>query len=149
MENVFALLGALAFCLFGGLLPWFNTEAAVGGAALLLPPSALPALVVGAAGAQVIAKGALYGLARWAPRSLPRRARGVIESLSVRMARRRLLGLTVLASSSVGVPPFYVTALACGTLAAPAGPFLSAAFAGALLRYAFVCLAALLVKGAL
>ena len=69
------LAGALAVCVVGGFLPWVNTEAAVVGAALLLPRGVLPLLVLGAAGIQVLAKGTLYCLARWAPRGLPRRAR--------------------------------------------------------------------------
>ena len=47
------LAGALAVCAVGGFLPWVNTEAAVVGAALLLPRGVLPLLVLGAAGIQM------------------------------------------------------------------------------------------------
>jgi len=107
----------------------------------------LPFLVLGAATAQVLAKGALYGLARWAPRGLPRRAQAGIQRVSALAARRRSPTLTVLASSTLGVPPFYLVALACGTLAVPFGAFLSAAFVGAAVRHAVVSLAAILVRG--
>jgi membrane protein YqaA with SNARE-associated domain len=147
MDTGLALGAALALCLVGGFLPWVNTEAAVAAAALLLPPAALPFLVIGAAAAQVLAKGSLYGLARWAPRGLPRGAQSRIGRLSARVAARRAPALTVLASSSLGIPPFYLTALACGAVAVPPAAFLAAAFAGGLLRYAVVSLAALVVKG--
>lgn len=146
MEPGLALAGALGICVLGGFLPWVNTEAAVVAAALLLPPRLVPLLVLGAALAQVLAKGTLYGLARWAPRGMPRRARAQLDRISRLAARRRSLTLTVLASSTVGVPPFYLVSLACGTLSAPFGAFLSTAFLGAVLRYAVVSLATVLVR---
>jgi membrane protein YqaA with SNARE-associated domain len=148
MDQALALAAALGVCIVGGFLPWVNTEAAVVAAALWLPPGALPFLVLGAATAQVVAKGVLYGLARWAPRGLPRRAQAGLQKVSALAAGRRSPTLTVLASSTLGVPPFYLVALACGTLAVPFGAFLSAAFVGAAVRYAVVSLAAVLVRGA-
>jgi membrane protein YqaA with SNARE-associated domain len=147
MDPGLALAGAVGICLLGGFLPWLNTEAAVVAAALLLPPRLVPLLVLGAALAQVLAKGTLYGLARWAPRGIPRRARARLDRIAQLAARRRSLTVIVLASSTVGVPPFYLVSLACGTLAAPFGAFLSAALVGALLRYAVVSLATVLVRG--
>jgi len=147
MDPGLALAGALGICVLGGFLPWVNTEAAVVAAAMLLPPRLVPLLVLGAALAQVLAKGTLYGLARWAPRGMPQRARAQLARISPLAARRRSLTLTVLASSTVGVPPFYLVSLACGTLSAPFGAFLSAAFIGAVLRYAVVSLATVLVRG--
>jgi membrane protein YqaA with SNARE-associated domain len=140
------LAGALGVCVVGGFLPWVNTEAAVVGAALLLPRGILPLLVLGAAGIQVVAKGTLYGLARWAPRGLPRRARERLERLSGLAARRRSLALTVLSSSTVGVPPLYLMTLACGTVAVPPGAFLAAAFVGTVVRYAVIALATVLLR---
>ncbi len=148
MDQALALAAALGICIVGGFLPWVNTEAAVVAAALWLPPGALPFLVLGAATAQVVAKSVLYGLARWAPRGLPRRAQAGIQKVSALAAGRRSPTFTVLASSTLGVPPFYLVALACGTLAVPFGAFLSAAFVGAAVRYAVVSLAAVLVRGA-
>ncbi len=148
MDPAVALAGAIGFCVVGGLLPWMNTEAAIVGAALLLPPPLVPLLVVGAALAQVAAKGVLYGIARWAPRGLPQKARAGLERASGLARRRRSLTLTVLASSTVGVPPFYLVTLACGTVAVPFGPFLAAALAGTVARYAVLSLATVLVRGA-
>jgi membrane protein YqaA with SNARE-associated domain len=147
MDAATALAGAIGFCVVGGLLPWMNTEAAVVAAALLLPPPLVPVLVVGAALAQVAAKGALYGIARWAPRGLPRKARAGLERASA-LARGRSLTVTVLTSSTVGVPPFYLVTLACGTVAAPFASFLTAALVGTAVRYALLSLATVLVRGA-
>jgi membrane protein YqaA with SNARE-associated domain len=146
MEPVMVLVGALTACVVGGFLPWVNTEAVVVGAALLLPPGVLPLLVLGAAFTQVLSKGALYGLARWVPRAMPRRARARLEEISGLAARRRSLTLTVLASSTVGVPPFYLVTLACGTVAAPPGAFLGAAFVGTAVRYGVLSAATVLLR---
>lgn len=148
MDTSVTLVGAVAICLVGGLLPWMNTEAAVVGAALILPPPLVPLLVVGAALAQVLAKGTVYGLARWAPRGLPQKARARLERVSVLARLRRSPTLTVLASSTVGVPPFYLVTLACGTAAVPFVAFLAAAFVGSLTRYAALSLATVLMRGA-
>jgi membrane protein YqaA with SNARE-associated domain len=140
------LAGALAVCVVGAFLPWVNTEAAVVGAALLLPRGALPLLVLGAAGIQVLAKGSLYGLARWAPRGLPRRARVQLERFSGLVTRRRSLALTVLFSSTVGVPPLYLVTLACGAVAVPPSTFLAAAFLGTVVRYTVISGATVLLR---
>jgi membrane protein YqaA with SNARE-associated domain len=146
MEPVTVIGGALVVCAIGGFLPWVNTEAVVVGAALLLPRGALPLLVLGAAGTQVLCKGTLYGLARWVPRAMPQRARARLEGISAVAARRGSLTLTVLASSTVGVPPLYLVTLACGTVAAPAGAFLGAAFLGTAVRYAVLSVATVLLR---
>jgi membrane protein YqaA with SNARE-associated domain len=140
------LAGTLAVCVVGGFLPWVNVEAAVAGAALLLPRGVLPLLVLGAAGIQVLAKGTLYCLARWAPRGLPRRARAQLERLSGLATQRRSLALTVLSSSTVGVPPLYLVTLACGSVAVPPGVFLAAAFLGTVVRYAVISVATVLLR---
>jgi membrane protein YqaA with SNARE-associated domain len=148
MGTGIALAGALGLCLVGGFLPWVNTEAAVVGAALVLPAPFVPLLVVGAALAQVLTKGTLYGLARWAPQGMPQRARAQIGRLSGLARRNRYPALTILASSTVGVPPFYLVTLASGTVAVPFGAFLAAAFVGSFIRYAVLSLATVLMRGA-
>lgn len=147
METGIALTGALGLCLVGGFLPWVNAEAAVVGAVLVLPPRLVPLLVVGAALAQVTAKGTLYGLARWAPQGMPQRAQAQLARLSGHARRRRYPTLTILVSSTLGVPPFYLVTLASGTVAVPFGAFLAAALGGSVIRYAVISLVTLVVRG--
>ena len=147
MQPAWILAGALAACVLGGFLPWANAEAAIAGAALLLPRAALPLLVLGAASAQLIAKGVVYAAVRRAPERLPERARPALARLHGLARRPHALLLTVLASSALGVPPFYLVTLACGAAAAPRGAFLATAFVGLLLRYGFVIGAALFAWG--
>jgi membrane protein YqaA with SNARE-associated domain len=148
MESGMALAGALALCLLGGFLPWMNTEAVVVAAALVLPGPLVPVLVLGAALAQVAAKGTVYGLARWAPRGLPETVRARLARAAALARLRRSPTLTVMASSAVGVPPLFLVTLACGTAAVPFGAFLAAAFLGSVTRYAVLTLLTVLVWGA-
>ncbi len=89
------LIGAVATCAAGGIFPWINSEVVVIGASILLPGSSLPALVLGCASAQMIAKGFLYGITRWAPTSLPQKATKMLEKAE-RYRKRPYLLATVL-----------------------------------------------------
>lgn len=134
------VLGSAAVaCFAGGILPWISGEAVVAGATVLLPPPVLPLLVVACALGQLAAKASIYGLARWAPTRLPRRARSALDR-----ARRLLEGsaarvaVVLFLSGATGMPPFYLVTLAAGTVAVPPALFLGASGAGVLARYAVI-----------
>lgn len=139
------LIGAAMVCVVGGVIPWINTEIAVGGAALLVPPSALPVLVIACALGQMSAKAALYGVTRWAPHKLPARARAFLERAEKYRNRRRLLGVAIFSGAFIAIPPFYIVTLACGLLRVPFLLFLVAGIAGTALRYCVVAWAALAI----
>ena len=122
-------------CFVGGLLPWINSEVAVVGAALLLPAGAGPALVLACTLGQMAAKCALYGVTRWAPERLPARAKRLIDRVERYRERRVLLGLAVLSSALVALPPFYLVTLACGVLRVRFALFTLAGIAGTAVRY--------------
>jgi membrane protein YqaA with SNARE-associated domain len=141
--DVSVLAGAVLVCVLGGVIPWINTEVAVIGAALLVPRSALPVLVIACALGQMSAKAALYGVTRWAPHRLPARARAFLERAEKYRDRRRLLAVAIFSGAFIAVPPFYIVTLACGLLRVPFLLFLIAGIAGTALRYGFVASAAL------
>jgi membrane protein YqaA with SNARE-associated domain len=136
--DVSILVFAGLICFAGGLLPWINSEAAVVGAALLLPVEAAPALVLGCTVGQMAAKCALYGVSRWAPERLPARAMRLIDRVDRYRERRTLLGLAVLSSALVALPPFYLVTLACGVLRVPLSLFTLAGITGTATRYALL-----------
>jgi membrane protein YqaA with SNARE-associated domain len=55
--------------------------------------------------------------------------------------------LTILASSTLGVPPLYLATLASGAMRLPFGTFLAATFVGSVLRYAVLSVATVLARG--
>jgi membrane protein YqaA with SNARE-associated domain len=143
------ILGTFAGCVVGGVLPWINTEVILTGAALLAAPNDIAALVLAAAAGQTFAKSAVYALARWAPHLLHRKARAFLVRGRSLGRRRRAVPLTLLVSSAVGFPPFFLTTLAAGALRVPFVVFASAGLAGAAIRYATLAYGAVLVTGGL
>jgi len=140
------ILGAFVGCLLGGLLPWINSEVIVGGAALALAVEQAAWLAVAAAAGQMIAKTGVYCLARWAPGRLPRRMRAALERADVLRRSRRATTLTVLASSCVSLPPFYLVTLAAGVVRVPLLVFAGAGLTGTFLRYAVLIAGATAAK---
>lgn len=129
------LAGAGAACALGGVLPWISAEAVVLGAALALPPQLLPSLVVGCALGQMVGKGGLYGVMRWAPHRLPDRARRVLDRVEPLARRPGILGASVFTGAATGLPPFYIVTLASGLSGLPLATFGLAGLGGCLVRY--------------
>lgn len=133
--DLILLLGATATCALGGLLPWISAEAVLLGTALALPRSLLPILVLSCAVGQMVGKGALYGVMRWAPHRLPGRARRLLGRVEALSRRPGLLEGTVFTGAAAGLPPFYVVTLASGLAGLPLVTFFVAGLGGCLLRY--------------
>jgi membrane protein YqaA with SNARE-associated domain len=129
------IIGAALTCAAGGAFPWISSEAVILGAALVLPVGQLPVLVLACATGQVVGKTVLYGLTRWAPEKLPRRAQALLAKTEPWRKKKKLLGAGLFSGALVSVPPFAVITLACGTLRLPFPIFIVAAFAGTVGRY--------------
>jgi len=136
------VIGAALTCAVGGILPWINSEVVVVAAALIVPPTALPVLVGGCALGQMSSKAGVYGVARWAPHLLPKRARALLEPAERYRDRRRLLVGAVFLGSAVSLPPFYLVTLASGLLRVPFVLFSLAGFCGTAARYSILVWAA-------
>lgn len=143
------IVGVFLTCIVGGFLPWVNTEVVVTGAALVVTPPDTVLLVLLAAAGQMLAKTAVYVLARRAPERLPEKARTFL-SRPDRLGRgRTAVTLALLASSAVGLPPFYLTTLAAGALRVPLVVFACAGLAGTAVRYTVLAVGAATVASGL
>jgi membrane protein YqaA with SNARE-associated domain len=78
---------------------------------------------------------------------MPQKALAQLDRLSELARRRRYPTLTILASSTLGVPPLYLATLASGAMRLPFGTFLAATFVGSVLRYAVLSVATVLARG--
>jgi len=136
-------------CVVGGVFPWVNTELIVTGAALLAAPNDIAGLVALAAAGQALAKSTVYALARWAPHLLPRKLRNLLTRGRGLGRGRWSVPLTLLASSSVGLPPFFLTTVAAGALRVPFAVFAATGLVGTVLRYSVLAYGATLLTGAL
>ncbi len=136
------VFGAALGCVVGGVLPWVNAELVLLAAAVLLPREALVPLVLACALGQMCAKASLYGITRWAPERLPKRARAALARVERYRERPALLAAAVFFGSAVSVPPFYLVTLASGVLRVPFVLFALAGLGGTAARYGVLVWAA-------
>ena len=136
--SLLVLLGAAGTCALSGIFPWISAEVVVVSAALALPPSFLPLVVVGCAVGQMVGKGGLYAVMRWAPERLPERAQAVLAKAEGLGERPVYLGGATLTGAASGLPPFYLVTLAAGAARLSFFVFVLAGLVGSLLRYSLV-----------
>lgn len=130
------LLGLFAATAVSGIVPLVNAELLVLGAAAAVPAAGLPLVAVVSTVGQMVTKGVLFGLARWAPSRLPARARRALEKPSAAVEERgTAVGTLLFTSAATGVPPFYGVSLAAGAVGVGLGRFLLAGGLGRLVRF--------------
>lgn len=118
------------------LLPWFNGEVIVLSlAAMRRSPLDLVALALLAASGQVAGKCLLYWLATQTGR-LRAAHTGRVERWRERLQGRRLRAIAlVFLSSTLGIPPLYVTTIAAGAVGMAFPRFIGAAACGRVVRF--------------
>ncbi|MDE0358163.1 MAG: VTT domain-containing protein [Gammaproteobacteria bacterium] len=144
------LSSAFAASVASGLVPFVNAEVVVAAAAVAVPGSQVWLVVTVCSLGQMIAKAALYALARWLPQKLPARATRHLERASEKTRRLEQAGWTlILISAFVGLPPFYVISLAAGIVRTNFAAFLTLGFAGRWARFAILAYGAAAAGGAI
>jgi membrane protein YqaA with SNARE-associated domain len=136
------MLGCFGLTFVSAILPWVNAEIIVLSLPLLAPsPGALAGLVLVATAGQMTGKCLVYGAGRKGGRFIPERARAATRRWGdlLRANPRRTVFL-LLASSVVGVPPFYVMSLVAGALEMRFSVFLIAGTVGRLARFGTLAL---------
>lgn len=130
------------WCLASGIFPLVNAEIFIVGVAAITPSSRLWLVVAMATAGQAIAKTFMYLVGRGVFRLPWRgRARLDLETASAWVARwRSREDVLVFVSAALGLPPFYVTSIAAGTLHFPYGRFIGWGMAGRVLRFATLVL---------
>lgn len=131
--------------MLSALVPVFNAEVYVVGAAALLPRAIQPMVVLLFTLGTMAGKAVLYlaaaNVMRGSSSSLKSRVESWVEQLQ---RHRRYAWPLVFASALVGVPPFYAVSLAAGTLRLGLPSFLLLGSAGRFLRFSAITWA---VKG--
>lgn len=131
-----------------GAVPFVNAEIIVGAAVVASPDDAY-AFVAATSVGQMIAKTALYVLARWLPDRLPVRAKKHLDKASEKVEKVRAGGWgLVFVSSLTGLPPFYVVSLAAGVVKMRLVGMLLPGLAGRLIRFWALAEAAAAAGGA-
>jgi hypothetical protein len=137
------LLAALSGAVVSGVVPVVNAELLLVGLALSAPPSAAPALVLAVAVGQMVAKCALFLTSgRLTAGALaPRLARWKLDGRS-----RRAAVPLVAASAALGLPPFYLVAVAGPALGVRFRTFALVGLAGRVVRFAAVLVVPALIS---
>jgi membrane protein YqaA with SNARE-associated domain len=147
MGELSLFVGAALTCVVSGVLPWINAELVVFGTVLLLPPAAVPPLVIGCALGQMASKAAVYGISRVAPHRLPGRLRLLLSRAERLRERRHTMAAMVLSSALVSLPPFYLVTIACGTMRLPFTLYALLGLLGTTGRYAFLAWLSITMNG--
>lgn len=131
-------LATAVWCAASGVFPIVNAEIFVVGVAAVTAPERLWVVVASATAGQMAAKSFMYLVGRGVFR-LPWGKRKVdLEAAGARVARWRSKDLLVFVSAALGLPPFYVTSIAAGTLHFPFGRFFAFGLAGRLVRFSIL-----------
>jgi membrane protein YqaA with SNARE-associated domain len=147
MGELSLFVGAAMTCVVSGFLPWINAELVVVGTALLLPPAAVPPLVIGCAMGQMASKAGVYGISRLAPHRLPRRLARLLSRAERLRQRKHTMAAMVLSSALMSLPPFYLVTIACGTMRLPFALYALLGLLGTTGRYAFLAWLSIAVNG--
>ena len=114
--NVELVTSVFLLSVASGVIPFINSEAIVI-AAVVASPDDVYAFAVASTVGQMLAKVALYVVARWIPERLPERAKRRLDEASAKVEKVRGAGWTlVFVSALTGLPPFYVVSLAAGVV---------------------------------
>lgn len=131
----------LGVCLLGAIVPFVNTEIYLVTVAALAPRGFVAPLVVAATLGQMIGKVAMFYAGRGVGRVRSERVQRGVAKLRERLGGRPWAAKLVLfGSATVGLPPLYVMAVACGTLGMGVVSFFLIGSAGRLIHFAVVAL---------
>ena len=140
-------LGTFAFCVVGAVVPFLNTEIYLLSVSALSPRAFVAPLVVAATMGQMTGKVAMFYAGRGVLRLRGDRVRRGLTSLRARLESRPTVAKLVLFSSAtVGLPPLYLMAVACGAVGMGIAPFVAIGTVGRLIHFAAVALVPRLAK---
>lgn len=140
----------LAVCVVGAIVPFVNTEIYLLSVSALSPAAFIPPLVIAAAFGQMLGKVVMFYGGRGVPRIRSVRVQRGVASLRTRLeASPRAARLILFSSATLGVPPLYVMAIACGTVGMGLAQFFVIGSVGRLIHFAVVAYIPQVARGLL
>lgn len=134
-------IGTFAVCVVGAIVPFVNTEIYLLSVAALSPRAFVAPLVVAATVGQMTGKVAMFYAGRGVLRLRGERMRRGLTAMRARLESRPTVAKLVLFSSAtIGVPPLYVMAVACGAVGMGIAPFVLIGTLGRLIHFSIVAL---------
>lgn len=147
MSLLAAWLTTFAVCIAGSIVPLINTEIYLVSAVALSPVSYVVPLVIAASLGQMVGKVVMYYAGRGVLRLPSERVRTRMVAMQARIQARPRAGAVVLfTSATVGLPPLYVVAIACGAARMNLVSFFVIGTVGRLIHFAAVAAIPQLVR---
>jgi membrane protein YqaA with SNARE-associated domain len=129
----------LLVCTAGAIIPFINTEIYLLSVSALSPATFVAPLVVAATLGQMIGKVAMFYAGRGVLHLRNERVRNGVQGIRSKLEHRPYVARAVLfVSATVGLPPFYVMAVACGTIGMGVFSFLLIGSVGRLIHFGLV-----------
>lgn len=133
--------GTFAVCVVGAVIPFINTEVYLLSVAALSPPAFVAPLVIAATFGQMAGKVAMFYAGRGVLRMRGERMRRGLTAMRARLESRPTAAKLILFSSAtVGIPPLYLMAVACGAVGMGVAPFVVIGTVGRLIHFSIVAL---------
>ncbi len=140
-------LGVFVYCFVSGIVPILNTEVFLVAISVLIDKKLIFLLVLISVFAQMLAKTFVYLAARKVINISVKRDNQKFKKILKKMKKwEKREGIFIFLSALIGLPPFYLTTIACGTLKIGYLKFFIFGFCGALLRFSFFILLPQLIK---
>ena len=148
MGELATWLTTLGVCALSAIVPLVNAELYLVAASAVAQRNLVVPLIVAAAVGQMAGKLVMYFAGRGAMQLPNERLRRAVSAVEARFRERAALGDTlILASSFLGIPPFYLVSVACGMFRVNVFRFAAIGLAGRLARFTLIVLAPQFVKG--
>lgn len=147
MSLLAAFATTFAVCIAGSIVPLINTEIYLVSAVALSPPAYVVPLVIAASVGQMVGKVVMYYAGRGVLKLPSERVRTRMVAMQARIQARPRAGAAVLlTSATVGLPPLYVVAIACGAARMNLASFIVLGTVGRLIHFTAVAAIPQLVK---
>ncbi|MDQ3698002.1 MAG: VTT domain-containing protein [Gemmatimonadota bacterium] len=148
MTALTTLLATFAWCVASAVVPVINSELYLLAVAAAVPRALAVPLIVAATLGQMVGKSLMYFAGRGVLRLPGGRMKRIVGEVDRRYQGHAGLGAgIILLSASLGFPPFYIVAVACGLVRVPFARFLLLGAIGRFARFAAVVLGGQLAGG--
>lgn len=149
-DPLFICLSSFGGGLLGSIVPVISAEALLLALTLTAPAFLAPSIVLLATAGQMVGKSVFYLAGRGALRLPKGKAMARVRRVTTRLeGRKRVTALVLFVSALIGLPPFYVTTVACGMLGMRFPVFLLVGAGGLLLRFGAIVFLPHVLQGAL
>jgi len=141
-------LATFLFCMVGGFIPIFNSEAFLLTISAISPLSVIIPVILLASAGQIVAKAVMFFAGRGVINLSVEKYKAKLEKVKQKFEKwQKTTNLFIFISASTGVPAFYLVSLLAGSLKLEFWKFCVIGFLGILVRFLVIFLFPQFIKG--